>query len=190
MVSWKKRVAIGAQLIERGDELGSPGIGRQAAGQANRRALMYLGRTEDALRSVPLPPSGLSVTVQTQYPAQRALYLAHDGQVDEAKSIIDQFRPISDLASPDDQNSAADLRYLLEAAVVLADKEMVAALTPRFASLTELIHTEANMAFCIGRLVGSAYVLLGDPEKARPPTHRASRPARRSSSDRSSRSAD
>jgi hypothetical protein len=154
-----------SRLLALGSELGREGAGRQFASRSTRRALLYLGRAEESLRGIPVLPN--LWFGGGPFSAQRVLFLAHAGQASEARDLLQRLRAERDFASPDDASSAAILRYLLEASVLLEDREVAAALSPRFAPLAGLLHTEADMVYCIGRLLGGAARLLGRPDEAR-----------------------
>jgi len=158
--------ALADRIQTRGVELGREQPGRLAAGRATRRALVYLGRAEEALGRLPEARGEFFFTGGV-YWAQRALLLAHARQGEEVRKILTGFFEARDMSQPDDPTSASVLRYLLEAAVVVQDTETAGILERRMAPLAGLLHTEAEMIYNIGRLCGGAAVLQGDPEKAR-----------------------
>jgi tetratricopeptide (TPR) repeat protein len=156
---------VGERIRARGVELGGEQSGRLQAGQTTRRALLYLGRIDEALGGIPETPevfAGGGI-----YAGQRALFMAHAGRRAEAADILRQFLAARDLSRSDDPTSAAVLRYLLEASVVLEDVEAAAVFEARMAPLAGLLHTEVGMIYCIGRSCGGAAILRGQPEKAR-----------------------
>jgi len=158
-------VELGERIQARGVELGSEDVGRVQAGQATRRALLYLGRIDDALRGIP-EPRELFASAGV-YSGQRVLFMAHAGRREEAIRILRRFLAARDMTRADDPTSAAVLRYLLEASVVLQDAEAARVFEARMAPLAGLLHTEVGMIYCVGRACGAAAVLLGEPEKAR-----------------------
>jgi DNA-binding CsgD family transcriptional regulator len=158
-------VETGGRVVERGLEVSKEASARQLGAAATRRALLYLGRADEALARIAKPPD-LWTTGGVHY-GQRALFLAHAGQRQEARELLAQFKAARDLGRPDDPTGAATLRLLLEASVVAEDEVLAAALLPRMAPLAGLLHTETYMTYCIGRLCGGAAVLLGKPDEAR-----------------------
>lgn len=156
---------VGERTRALGAELGREELGRIQAGRATRRALLYLGRIDEALRGIPEPPE--LFTNGGVYSGQRALFLAHDGRRDEAADILRQFLAARDMSRSDDSTSAAVLPYLLEASVVLQDAEAAGTFEARMAPLAGLLHTEAVMIYCVGRAWGGAALLMGQPDKAR-----------------------
>ncbi len=148
-----------------GEQAGSAGLGRQAAGRARRRALLYLGRPAEVLASIPTP-ANLWATGGA-FAAQQAIYLAHAGRIAEATAIIDQFLAARDLSDPNDTTAATLLRYLLEAAVAAGHTQAVAMIEPKLAPLADLLFTEPSITNCLGRDLGGAARLLAQPAKAR-----------------------
>ena len=67
----------------------------------------------------------------------------------------------------DDPTSVSVLKYLLESAVLTKDVSALRVLAGRLVPLAGLLHTQADMAYCIGRLCGGASALLGEADKAR-----------------------
>jgi hypothetical protein len=158
-------LAAGERIRALGAELGREQAARQVTGQATRRALLYLGRPEEALPDIFDPPT--LFLAWGVYAAQRAIFLAHAGRTDEARRILDGFKGERDFAFPGDESPVNVLHLLLEAATVVGDRELAGVLLRRFAPLAGLIITELSMAHCIGRLCGDAAVLLDQPEEAR-----------------------
>ena len=143
---------------------GSRQAGRLVRGRAGEPLSTSAGWTRPlaGIRQAPDVFAGGGV-----WAGQRALCLAHMGRVTEARDILHRFLSRRDMSRPDDPTSAAVLRYLLEASVVAGDKDAAGIFEARMAPLAGLLHTEADMCYCIGRLCGGAAVLLGEPEKAR-----------------------
>ena len=149
-------VEVGQRIQARGVELGMEGFSHMLVGQTARRALLYLGRIDDALRGIPEPREFFAS--RGVYSGQRALFLAHAGRRAEAADILRQFLAARDMSRADDPTSAALLRYLLEASVVLQDADAASVFEARMAPLAGLLHTEAGMIYCIGRACGGAAV--------------------------------
>ena len=93
--------------------------------------------------------------------------MAYAGQNEAATAIIDQFLAERDFSAPGDTTAATVLRYLLEAAVAAGHLPACAILEPLLAPLADLLFTEPDLTNCMGRDLGGAAVLLGQPEKAR-----------------------
>jgi tetratricopeptide (TPR) repeat protein len=158
-------IELGERIQNRGVDLGSEGADRRQAGQTTRRALLYVGRVDEALNGI--PETGELLANGGVFSGQRALFIAHAGRREEALQILRQFLAARDMSGSDDPTSASVLRYLLEASVVLQDAEAARVFEARMAPLAGLLHTDAGMIYCIGRLCGGAAVLMGQPEKAR-----------------------
>jgi tetratricopeptide (TPR) repeat protein len=124
-----------------------------------------LGRADEALAGLPDPAN--IFTAGGVFAGQRALCLAHLGRTPEAADILQRMLVARDMGRSDDPTSAAVQRYLLDAAVLLKDAEAARVLAARMAALAGLLHTEADMCYNIGRLLGGAAALLGETEKAR-----------------------
>ncbi|HEX5370729.1 MAG TPA: hypothetical protein VFY10_15075 [Dehalococcoidia bacterium] len=139
--------------------------GRAVAARAARRALIYLGMFEEALGSV--PNSGTPISRSHVGFGQRAMCLAHMGHLDEARDILGQFKDLGDLGRSDDASPSGNLRYLLEAAILVEDKPLAQALSLRFQSMGTDLYAEANMVYCIGHLCGEASNLTGNSREAR-----------------------
>jgi tetratricopeptide (TPR) repeat protein len=124
------------------------------------------GVSKDALKTLPTPP--LFWNAGESLSAQRAIYLTHSGRTAEATELINRFLSERDFADPEDGSAAILLRYLLEASRTAGDVDAAAVLESRLARLSELLLTgPAEITNCMGRELGDAAVLLGEPEKAR-----------------------
>jgi tetratricopeptide (TPR) repeat protein len=161
----EEAVAMGERLLNLGADRGQEQMGRNFAGRAVRRALVYLGRPNEALTTVPEPLA--LYTNNGVFWGQRALILAEMGRKDECDALLDRFLQERDLGSQDDPTPTASLRYFLEAAATTGHEAMCRALYPRLAPLAGRVHYETWMLYCIGRSVGAAAALLGEPDKAR-----------------------
>jgi tetratricopeptide (TPR) repeat protein len=157
-------VESGAQIRQRGTEIDRELAGRQIGSRASRRALIYLGRSQEALDGILAGRERWAT--QGVFATQRAMCLAHLARVPEALELLHAMLSDRDIASHDDPTPVSPLKYLLEAAVVLGDAEASAVLEGRLAPLVGLLHTEADMCYNIGRLCGGAAVLRGDFDKA------------------------
>jgi hypothetical protein len=155
----ERPVQLGTRIREIGTDVGREQQGR-AQSRVDRRALLFLGRANEALDMIPDSPNPV-------YASQRALYMAHAGRASEAREILHELLASRDVDSREDATPAAILRYLLEASEVLGDVDAAAAIERRMAQLAGFLHTEAEMCFNIGRLCGGAASLRNDAEAAR-----------------------
>lgn len=112
-----------------------------------RRALIYLGRAEEALSGIPEPPD--LFTNGGVYWAQRAAVFAHSGRGDEGNAIVERFFAARDLSKHGGPH-------------ICGRAPVLAGCRGRGAPL----HTEAGMIYNIGRLCGGAAMLQGDAPKA------------------------
>ncbi|MFN0071157.1 MAG: adenylate/guanylate cyclase domain-containing protein, partial [Chloroflexota bacterium] len=72
-----------------------------------------------------------------------------------------------DFIAADDRSAATLVRYLLEAAVAAGHRHAAAIFESLAAPMADLLFTEAELTNCVGRDLGGAARLLGQPEKAR-----------------------
>ena len=150
-------LATGQSIATRGGELGISG---QLSGFARVRPLLYLGKGDDALDIVGLPP-------------HRACCLAHLGRQQEVTALLEELvldRP--DFGSDDDETRTERDISMLEAAVLVGHREAASLLLRRFAGtglrVTGYIHNT-----CIARHLGAAAALLGLADEARGYYHTA-----------------
>jgi DNA-binding CsgD family transcriptional regulator len=149
-------VALGARIVDRGEELGTPGAGRLFGQPIASTALLYLGRPQEA--SALAFPWGLGS-------GWRALCLAHAGARAEAASELCTALAQTGLA-PEDEAPALVLADLLATAVQLRDSVAVAQLAPTLAGVVAVASTEFTLAN-VARSLGDAATLLGDDGTAR-----------------------
>jgi len=151
------RLAEAAVLYERmlaqSEEHGLP-FARVAAGLAGKRALLHLGRVEEALGS-PVTRAGM------------ALCLAYAGHAAEATALLDELvvaRP--SIGAPPDETPIWWGVALLEAGVLVEHREAVALL---LAGLADSPFATSGMSnpTCIARHLGAAAALLGRADEAR-----------------------
>ena len=125
------------------------------------RALVYQGDGEKALGR--FEDSGRV----TQ--AVRAMILAHLGRAEEARAIFGRFAGIT---LDGDESGIGNIAELLEAAILIGDRDMAAALARRLAPLASQPLVGNRMVSC-ARLLGGAARLLGEREQARAHYRRA-----------------
>ena len=120
------------------------------------RGSIYLGHGENALERLTARDRS------TQ--ADRAVCLAHLGRHSEARSIIEE--RFQGITSDDDESGLHNIANLLEAAVLMGDRELATGLARRLAPLAS--QPVGNFRLVSHpRLLGGAARLLGDYEQAR-----------------------
>ena len=143
-----------------GVEIDRERAGRQSAARAIRPALLYLGRSEDALAGIrEVPDLFFNGGINS---AQRCLCLAHMGRKTESADILRQMLSRRDLARSDDPTPTQALKFLLDAAVLLGDAGAARRLADRLSRMAGLLYSAAEQTHCIGRSCGAAAALYGD----------------------------
>ena len=143
---------------DKAEDLGSPVLGRFIGARASYRPLLYLGRAEEALAS-----TGHLMNVMGR--PFRALCLVHLGRRAEAEETLRELLQAHDLEAEDDEVPLARLNFLLELAVMLADRDAAKAIAPRLAGLDKYAPIFWDSSY--GRNLGGAASLLGDHDSAR-----------------------
>jgi tetratricopeptide (TPR) repeat protein len=134
-------------------------------GRMRRRALMYLGRFEEALHT--LPSSRDLMSVGGAIEGQRAIIFALLGRMDEANQVLDAFYEYPEVADTEGPASATLLRYLIECAVLTGHRSMIEAVLGRLKDLASIVFSEAWMPSCLAARLGEASLLMGDTKEAR-----------------------
>jgi tetratricopeptide (TPR) repeat protein len=118
----------------------------------------YLGRVDErALDGLDRPTRPVQ--------SSRSLVLAYLGRHAEARAIRERFVGIE---SDDDETSASILLELFEGAILGQEAGMARALSRRLAPFADrLARIEGGAGISVGRLLGDAAVLLGQPAEAR-----------------------
>ncbi|MEE8519153.1 MAG: AAA family ATPase [Dehalococcoidia bacterium] len=152
-------IAAGEELVARSEELGLGELGKGFADSRTLETLRYLGRFEQALEAM-----GRT----RQVPQAQALFLAGLGRLSEAQDSFDRsMADIDDLAP-----SPRQLRYLLDTAVLLNDREAADRLARLLAPFSD--HSTADVTGGTpARALGGASALLGKPDEARAYYHQA-----------------
>jgi hypothetical protein len=147
----ERAIALGEQLVERAQFLGMPQFASLAS-RGQTRAQIYTGSPVDAL-----PPPR---------PPLRPFFLAFEGQHERAEESLANVLPAyqTEEGAVDALVYAADLAFLLEAALVLNDRQVAGLIAPLFADSPGA--SAVGAVVCYQRLVGAAYVLLGEPGRA------------------------
>ena len=152
----EEALEAGKRIVTRSDEVGTPVIGRQFASAATLRPLLYLGRAEE-----------VEETRRGRVSApRRVLRLAHLGSFTEARHALRQHLDEQGIGPDEDETAAEDLVMLLEAAVLLEERDVAATLSSRLSSLSLLATSWADST-CIARLLAGAAALAGETKKAR-----------------------
>ncbi len=145
-------------LLDRARELGVEGRGR--ALQACGRALVYLGRAEEALslHSFEGAPSVHQRTYESY-----ALCLAHLGRWEEVQAYLED--PLAPFGG---EAPVFYVAMLFEAAVIAGHRQAVEIMAPRLESRVQITMGSNGLMLCsLGRLRGAGALLLGHPAEAR-----------------------
>jgi DNA-binding CsgD family transcriptional regulator len=144
-------IAIAEQALAIGAESGMLLAAQQVAPLLGQRALLHLGRAEEALRLAHTTPS-------------RVLALAHLGRRAEVAAHLDELvlgRPGFGTAA-DETATYMDV-FRLEAAVLVGHRPAAAKLVERLAASGH-VTTGIRLPTCIARHLGAACALLGRPD--------------------------
>jgi tetratricopeptide (TPR) repeat protein len=144
------------RAADKAEELGSPVMGGLLDAASNFRALLDLGRVEEALAATDqmLPSDSLA----------RTICLVHVGRRAEAQGTLDELARRLNVETETDGMRWVVLNWMMELAILLADRDVVEALAPRLAGLDKYVPPAgAN----IGRNLGGAKALLGNRDEAR-----------------------
>jgi tetratricopeptide (TPR) repeat protein len=136
---------------------------RLPIGRMVRRALMYMGRDEEALATLPPPGDFLSGGV---WESQRASILPLLGRRDEALAILDRFLALPEVADPNGPAAVVLLRYLLEAGCANQHLETCHAVFNRMRFFDSMVMTEGVLS-CIPRSLAEACLMFGNHDEAR-----------------------
>ncbi|MCH8206858.1 MAG: protein kinase [Chloroflexi bacterium] len=154
------------RLFEKAKELGSPVLGRQFVDEATFRPLLYLGRAEKALDSLARACEMAGLDPDWEISLQRVLCLAHLHRRGEARDALDELILERDIGPEADETPATFLATLLEAAVLIGERQAAEVLASRLSGLASLA-ADSSYLTCIARHLGGAAALLGEPDEAR-----------------------
>jgi serine/threonine protein kinase/tetratricopeptide (TPR) repeat protein len=162
----ERALESGARLYAKSKELGSPVLGRQFADEAGFRPLLYLGRAEEALAGLTRACDMAGVKPSWEVSLQRVLCLAHLDQRAEARDALGDLLQQRDIGPEADETPATFLAALLEAAVLIGDRDAAEVLAHRLADLSRFA-ADSSYLTCIARHLGGAAALSGRPDQAR-----------------------
>jgi DNA-binding CsgD family transcriptional regulator len=145
-------VALGEMLVERAQLLGYVSLACIAL-RGMGRALMYRGRFQE------VEPPGMPVS-------WKPLLLAHAGRKEEATTSLAVIHRTlqTETGSVDPLAYSPDLGTLLEAAVMVGNRQIAAQIAPLLADAPGAV--AVNPTVCVQRVVADAYALLSEPDKA------------------------
>jgi tetratricopeptide (TPR) repeat protein len=159
-------------LTRTAEELGSPVRGRRFAAAASWRPLLYLGRGEEAL-SEAAELAG-SETAMGEGVRTGILIRAHLGQTAEAGDDLRSLLAEPRLAFEDENFPTTTPVQVLEAAVLVGDRDLCSVLAERLAPAAHLSTASWGVNLtCPARHLGAAAALLDEPDKARKHYHQA-----------------
>jgi serine/threonine protein kinase/class 3 adenylate cyclase len=151
-------IDAGINLEQRADALGIPAWGRLVGTWCTGGGRLYTGRMEEFLDrqwAFEALPYG---------EANNAFIQMVNGRVDEARATVGKY--MERLRSEDDEwGDRIGLMYILDVALRLEDRELVAALRARLQDM--LPYSNNNFQQTRGRILGRAAMLLDDPAAAR-----------------------
>ena len=158
-------------LRTRAEEAGGPGMGRLFSWFVSLRPLIYVGRGVEVI-ATPGGPDSLQFFGRNYGQLMAALSNAHLGLLDEAEGGLRRLMADTPGFIEDENVRTGPLLILLEIAVLITDRELCSVLAPRLTPVAFLSSYRFTQT-CPARLLGGAYALLAEPEKARAYYHQA-----------------
>jgi DNA-binding CsgD family transcriptional regulator len=147
-------VAVAEQMVDYGRDVALPDYARLLAGLISQRALLHLGRYDEASREVSTAPG-------------QVLTLAYLGREAEVRAHLDEFVLAREgLGTDVDETPGYMDVFRLEAAVLVGHRVAAARLLGRLAR-SDLTTTGVRLPTCIARHLGTAAALLGRRDEAR-----------------------
>ncbi len=162
----ERALEFGADLYAKARELGSPVLGRQFSDEASFRPLLYLGRSEEAMSALTRACDMAGVQPDWEVSLQRVVCLAQMGRRVEAQESLSDLLNERDIGPEVDETPATFLATLLEASVLVEEKEAARFLANRLADLSRFAGDSSYLT-SIARHLGGAAALLGKPDEAR-----------------------
>jgi len=166
-------IHIGAQLLERGEALGSPLWAFQFSYENCLRLRLLIGRANEALDTIDKGHRefGIDPTAVTlrggNVAASRALCLAHWAHYGEAQELLERFIERLRIDETPINGTTTLLVNFLETAVLVRHRESASLLANRLAAVSHLLGPPPQSLVCIARLLGGAAKLLGHLDEAR-----------------------
>jgi DNA-binding CsgD family transcriptional regulator len=161
---------LARRFIQHADAAGAPVRGRQFGVQLLLIPALHLGRADIYLSAFEgyarLVPSDLQATVFVMLTAARAICLANLGHMDEARTLAGPLLDDMKASDREDDTPVHLLAILLQVAVVLEHRAAAQALAARLECVAQ-ISLDHHFYSCVGRHLGDAAVLVGDPAAAR-----------------------
>jgi len=163
---WEDALARGDTFMAQAKEFGNPSWAWSNFGPGITRIRLSLGRADEALAGInaAIPREGVQAVVGT---ALRVLCLGALGRLDEARTVAGPVLDPEGLGPEADHAPTYLVAPLLEVAVVLQDREAAVRLSAQLSGLSDQVTIRALSATAVGRHLGAAAALLGDPEVAR-----------------------
>jgi DNA-binding NarL/FixJ family response regulator len=146
------------RFIRHGQELGVAVMAEIQAAMWSGRARLYLGPT-DAIFDAPAASASYML-------GRKAVACAHMNRSAEAQSTVRAFLDEFDVASPDSEIGSNLLAEILEAAVIIADRDAPTLIAGQVAPAAGQLHTSYYALTVVARHVGAARALVGDREGA------------------------
>ncbi len=162
-------IRITDTLREQGDEA-MPGFALLGDVQSASRAKLLLGNPDGVMVSLAAFLGGAGSNVRadptpTLHRAKWTLALAHKGLLDDARADLDRLMAAGRAIGPLDELPLHVLTDLLEAAVLVEEKEAAVALVATLEPYSLLI--SGHSPTVVARHLGAASVLLGKPDQGR-----------------------
>jgi DNA-binding CsgD family transcriptional regulator len=163
-------LALTRRFVERADEAGAPVRGRQLGVQMLLAPALYLGRPEIYLSAFEeyarLVPTILRAPNFVVLTAARAICLAQLGHMDQARTLVGPLLEDVERKGAEDGTGIQVLAILLQAAVVVDQREAARTLTDRLACVAH-VAVDHQLYTSVGRQLGDAAKLVGDRASAR-----------------------
>jgi DNA-binding CsgD family transcriptional regulator len=154
------------RLVAGAEKMGMPVFGLQFAAESGFQPLLYLGRIEEALAT--LPRAGRLAGIEEGPPgALHIICFAHMGRLAEAQEAFRHVMERLERRIAAKQAETYELRTLLAAAVLLEEREAASIIAEQLDGIPD------RTSHWFGRSLGGAARLSGEPEKALAYYHKA-----------------
>ncbi len=135
--------------------------------------MLYMGDAADALTRLREAREMVGGEEGPRFERQASLVLAHLGRVSEARDELHRFLNDYHIGPEEDETPAGVLLRLLESALLVNAREVVAFLARRLAPVASSAICDQVELTCVARHLGAAAAFLGEPEQARIYYHQA-----------------